>query len=364
MNLALLRLTPSEQGKEDSKTKMINVCFTRELVVKNALATNKQDNDRLLSAIKEHLDRVDIGFLVLSDGAAISDLQLRGSGHGDPCRVHQVELLSRREWNKILAGVDAEFEVAERDQKKNRRKIYAKEESGSRRSKKGLNACLKLNNYPGGLIHMELVEAANKLTNYMGTAYILSNLAALLADTYISRFKIVVFVEGLEFLHCNIFDPASRYEKIDGANVALLFAGLYMLVAGCASVKAGRDEKDPKEARQMSNFFNGLLLAVCVGGAISLMLIVWIQDNRGWNWGFGISSISLFLDVIVFASGLPIYRIQVIQGNSPIIEIIQLFATDIFIFLKTPQISMRLKMTRKLLWKQNSYLSGSLPTLS
>ncbi|KAF5472353.1 hypothetical protein F2P56_009076, partial [Juglans regia] len=202
--------------------------------------------------------------------------------------------------------------------------------------------------YFNRVMHMELAEAANQLTNYMGTAYILSNLAALLADTYIGRFKTVVFAGSLEFLGlallavqahypklkppvCNIFDPASRCEKIDGANAALLFIGLYMLAAGSASVKAALpshgadqfDEKDPKEARQMSSFFNGLLLAVCVGGAISLTLIVWIQDNRGWDWGFGISSIALFLAVIVFASGLPIYRIQVIQGNSPITEIIQ-----------------------------------------
>lgn len=71
----------------------------------------------------------------------------------------------------------------------------------------------------------------------------------------------------------------------------------------------------------MSSFFNGILLAVCVGGAVSLTLIVWIQDNRGWDWGFGISSIALFLAVIVFASGLPMHRM--IQGNSTITEIIQ-----------------------------------------
>lgn len=56
---------------------------------------------------------------------------------------------------------------------------------------------------------------------------------------------------------CNIFDSASRCEKIDGANAALLFIGLYMLAAGSASVKAALpshgadqfDEKDPEEAR-------------------------------------------------------------------------------------------------------------------
>ncbi|KAG2673155.1 hypothetical protein I3760_13G076600 [Carya illinoinensis] len=61
-NLALLRRTPSEQGNEDSKTETIDVRkldrLSRELVVRNALATNEQDNYKLLSAIKERLDRV------------------------------------------------------------------------------------------------------------------------------------------------------------------------------------------------------------------------------------------------------------------------------------------------------------------
>lgn len=33
----------------------------------------------------------------------------------------------------------------------------------------------------------------------------------------------------------------------------------------------------------MSSFFNWLLLALCIGGAISLTLILWVQDNKRWE---------------------------------------------------------------------------------
>lgn len=60
-NFALLRRTPSERGGEEVRTETIDVRkldrFNRELVVKKAMATNEQDNYRLLSAIKERLDR-------------------------------------------------------------------------------------------------------------------------------------------------------------------------------------------------------------------------------------------------------------------------------------------------------------------
>lgn len=132
---------------------------------------------------------------------------------------------------------------------------------------------------------------------------------------------------------CNVFDPTAGCKKIEGSDAALLFVALYLIATGTAGIKAALppygadqfDEKDPIEARQMSSFFNLLFLAVCIGGAISVTLIVWIQDNKGWDRGFGLSSVAVFLATIIFAAGLPLYRFQVVQGSSVLIEIIQVF---------------------------------------
>lgn len=141
---------------------------------------------------------------------------------------------------------------------------------------------------------------------------------------------------------CDIFDPNAHCEKINGGHAALLFVSLYLLAVGSGGIKASLpahgadqyDEKDPKEAKQMSSFFNFLLLAVCVGGAVSLTLFVWIQDKRGWDWGFGISTISMFLAVIIFIAGMPMYRIQLVQGSSAIVEIFQVsISVDCIILL-------------------------------
>ncbi|KAJ0018791.1 hypothetical protein Pint_10167 [Pistacia integerrima] len=68
----------------------------------------------------------------------------------------------------------------------------------------------------------------------------------------------------------------------------------------------------------MSRFFNGLWLALCIGGAISSTLILWIQDR-----GFGLCTTAILLAVIIFGVGLPLYRFQVVQGTSAIKEILQ-----------------------------------------
>ncbi|KAJ0844961.1 putative proton-dependent oligopeptide transporter family, MFS transporter superfamily [Helianthus annuus] len=136
---------------------------------------------------------------------------------------------------------------------------------------------------------------------------------------------------------CNIFLPTSKCEKVSGGNAVLLFFGIYMLAVGGAGVKAALpshgadqfDEKDPKEATQMSTFFNGLLLGLAVGGSVSLTCFVWVQVNKGYDRGFGLSLIAMFLGAIIFISGLPRYRIYVVQGSSAITELLQVYVAAI-----------------------------------
>ncbi|XP_071739884.1 protein NRT1/ PTR FAMILY 4.5-like [Rutidosis leptorrhynchoides] len=217
-----------------------------------------------------------------------------------------------------------------------------------------LALAVNLVTYFNRVMHYESSEAANHLTNFMGTSYILSILMACLADTYIGRFKTVLiatFVEclGLGLLTlqahypkfkpslCNVFVPHAKCEVVSGANAVLLFFGLYLLAVGSGGVKAALpshgadqfDDKDPKESTQMSSFFNWLLLGVAIGGSISLTFFVWVQDNKGFDKGYGLSVIAMFLGSIIFMAGLPLYRIYVIKGTSAVIEIIQVYVAAI-----------------------------------
>ncbi|KAF5197617.1 NRT1/ PTR FAMILY 4.4 [Thalictrum thalictroides] len=208
--------------------------------------------------------------------------------------------------------------------------------------------------YFNGVMHYSIADAANVLTNYSGTSYILTIAIAFLADTYIGRFKATTVSAFLEFLGlalltiqahystlrpppCNIFDPTSVCEKVSGGNVAFMFVGLYLVAIGSGGIKAALpahgadqfDEKDPKEFKQMSSYFNWFLLSVCLGGAVSLTFIVWVQTNRGWDQGFGISTIAMFLGLIIFLGGLPRYRIHVIKGPNALTQIFQVYVASI-----------------------------------
>ncbi|KAI7746067.1 hypothetical protein M8C21_003743, partial [Ambrosia artemisiifolia] len=136
---------------------------------------------------------------------------------------------------------------------------------------------------------------------------------------------------------CNIFLPTSNCEKVSKGNVVFLFFAIYLLALGNGGVKAalpshGADQfeqKDIKEAKRMSTFFNSLLLSIVVGGSVSLTFFVWVQDNKGFDRGFGLSFIAMFLGSIILVCGLPWYRIHVVQGSSAIIEIVQVYVAAI-----------------------------------
>lgn len=63
---------------------------------------------------------------------------------------------------------------------------------------------------------------------------------------------------------CNVFDATSVCEEVSGVNAVYLYAGLYLVAIGSGGLKAGLpahgadqfDEKNPKEAMQMSSYFN------------------------------------------------------------------------------------------------------------
>lgn len=60
--------------------------------------------------------------------------------------------------------------------------------------------------YFNGIMHFDIADAANQLTNFMGCCYILSIAVAALADTYIGRYKAVVISACLEFLASSLLN--------------------------------------------------------------------------------------------------------------------------------------------------------------
>ncbi|KAK3421958.1 hypothetical protein EUGRSUZ_G02547, partial [Eucalyptus grandis] len=75
------------------------------------------------------------------------------------------------------------------------------------------------------------------------------------------------------------------------------------------------DDTTPQGRKQRSTFFNYFVFCLSCGGLIAVTLVVLVEDNKGWQWGFGISTLAIFLSIPIFLAGSAIYRNKIPSGS-------------------------------------------------
>ncbi|KAK4599564.1 hypothetical protein RGQ29_009560 [Quercus rubra] len=203
-----------------------------------------------------------------------------------------------------------------------------------------------------GYMNFSLTKSATTLTNFLGTAFMLTLVGGFICDTYLSRFKTCVLFISMELLgyallavqaHFPHLRPTpckghmNKCETANSSQTAILFTGLYLVALGTSGVKAAlpalgadqfNDEKNPKEVAQLSSFFNWFLLSLTIGAILGVTILVWITTNQGWEWGFGICFVAVLFSLIFVCMGKSLYRNNKPMG-SPLLRILQVFVAAI-----------------------------------
>ncbi|MCE5166204.1 hypothetical protein HAX54_015753 [Datura stramonium] len=112
-------------------------------------------------------------------------------------------------------------------------------------------------------------------------------------------------------------------KQVHGAQAAMLFLGLYLVALGVGGIKGSLpphgaeqfDGETPQGRKQRSTFFNYFVFCLSCGGLIAVTFVVWIEDNKGWQWGFGISTLAILFSIPVFLAGSPFYRNKIPLGS-------------------------------------------------
>ncbi|CAA2986099.1 NRT1 PTR FAMILY -like isoform X1 [Olea europaea subsp. europaea] len=199
-------------------------------------------------------------------------------------------------------------------------------------------------------LHFELSDAANTLTNLMGSAFLLSVIGGFISDTYINRFHTCLIFGTVEILALVLMTIQAHDEKLQpvprgkssgmtGRPAVMFYASLCLLALGSGGVRGALpalgadqfDKKDPKEAKGLASYFNWLLLGSVSGALIGVTVIVYIstnKNNNNWWKGFLITLVSTVVGFIILAIGKPFYRIQV-PGESPLVRIAQVIVVAI-----------------------------------
>lgn len=110
----------------------------------------------------------------------------------------------------------------------------------------------------------------------------------------------------------------------------IIFFGLYMVAIGnggqnpCVTSFGSDqfDDSDVEERTKKSSFFSWSYFILNVGSLISATIMVWIQDHKGWIWGFTISALFVAFGMGIFLLGSTVYRFQK-PGGSPVARVCQ-----------------------------------------
>ncbi|CAD6265849.1 unnamed protein product [Miscanthus lutarioriparius] len=192
-----------------------------------------------------------------------------------------------------------------------------------------------------GELHFPLSQAANVVTNFVGTVFILSPLGGFLSDSYAGCFRTLlpfaaVELAGLVLLAvqahlpqlksapCNMLTMAGSCERASGFKAAIFFVALYLVALGTGCVMpnmttyggdqfAGAVEKDA--SKRLSTYFNLSYFGYCVAEVVALTAVVWAQTRFGMAIGFGLAAAALGAGLVTLVSGAVLYRNKPPRGS-------------------------------------------------
>ncbi|XP_006662041.1 protein NRT1/ PTR FAMILY 6.3-like [Oryza brachyantha] len=209
-----------------------------------------------------------------------------------------------------------------------------------------LGIAVNLVPYMTGTMHLGNAAAANTVTNFIGTSFMLCLLGGFIADTYLGRYlTIAVFAAvqatGVMILTISTAAPGLRPpacsdpkgESADcvvanGTQLGVLYLGLYLTALGTGGLKSSVsgfgsdqfDESDDGERKKMMRFFNWFYFFVSIGALLATTVLVYVQDNVGRRWGYGICAVGILVGLAVFLSGTRKYRFKKLVG-SPLTQV-------------------------------------------
>nr|XP_023913352.1 protein NRT1/ PTR FAMILY 6.3-like [Quercus suber] len=211
-----------------------------------------------------------------------------------------------------------------------------------------LGIAVNLVTYLTATMHLGNATSANTVTNFLGTSFMLCLLGGFIADTFLGRYRtIAIFASvqatGVTILTISTVIPSLRPPKCaadtvppcipaSGKQLLVLYLALYLTALGTGGLKSSVsgfgsdqfDDSDKEEKIQMTNFFSWFFFFISIGSLCAVTILVYIQDNLGREWGYGICVCGIVLGLVVFLSGTRRYRFKKLVG-SPLTQIVAVF---------------------------------------
>lgn len=149
---------------------------------------------------------------------------------------------------------------------------------------------------------------------YAGLVYMLPILGGYFADRYLGQRKAVTYGAILLVAGHGLMAFHGPQAYMDGDTVVrnefyvnLFFFSMALIITGVGFLKANIStivgalykEDDPRRDGGFSIFYMG----INVGSFIATLLVGYVGETYGWNYGFGIAGIGMLIGLVVFLTG-------------------------------------------------------------
>ncbi|XP_057794419.1 protein NRT1/ PTR FAMILY 8.2-like [Salvia miltiorrhiza] len=186
-------------------------------------------------------------------------------------------------------------------------------------------------------MHQPFPDAATHVTDWIGAAYVLTLLGAFLADAYLGRFRTIIIFSGIYAVGMVMLTLSASIDSLrpprcsqrpcvpsTRRQTAFLYCSLALIAVGTGGIKPcvssfgadQFDESDSNEAQKKYAFFNWFFFAINMGALVGITLMVYIQDEFGWIWGFGVPTAAMIISMLILAAGFMKYRYQKPMGSA------------------------------------------------
>eukprot|EP00253_Pinus_taeda_P036530 PITA_36530 len=190
--------------------------------------------------------------------------------------------------------------------------------------------------------NMKKVAATSMLNTWSGTMGLATLPGAFLADSYLGRFGTITIgcfsyvlgmliltltavIPGLLPSSCSATDKKlNKCENASAGQFALLVLFFAFTAGGSAGTRPsvmafGADqfaEGGEREKRRLQSYFNWYYFAGRVAVIIALTIVVYIQSDVSWGFGFSLCTAFMLMSSIFFLVGAPNYVYEVPQGSA------------------------------------------------
>ncbi|KAL8261262.1 hypothetical protein R6Q59_025311 [Mikania micrantha] len=185
-------------------------------------------------------------------------------------------------------------------------------------------------------MHQSLPNAATHVTDWIGAAYVLTLVGAFIADAYLGRFLTIIVFSFIYFAGMAMLTISAKVDSFrpplcrkppcpeaTGRQTAFLYTALGLIAIGTGGIKPcvssfGADQFDEEDEREVVKkyaFFNWFFFAINMGALMGITLMVYVQQEKGFAWGFGIPTITMFISIVILAAGFPNYRYKKPMGS-------------------------------------------------